>query len=169
MIAHRFHPSRDEGGQGLTEYAFILVLVALITVGSLSFLGQALVDEFCLLTFQLSQSADLSSACGKPIVSLGPVHKGPNQLNLEVLVRDPDGDPNNPYAAISKVEFYIDATSGSPVQTELEHRYCLGGNSGLSPCHNFNTDGLSPGSHTVIVLAYDSDGNVGRFRYDFTK
>ena len=169
MIFHRFHPPRDGGGQGLVEYAFILAFVSLIIVGSISFFGKALVEEYCLINYKLSPTADLSSACSKPIVELGPVSQGPNFLNLEVLVTDPDGDPDNPYVAITKVEFYLDSTGSGPVQIELKYRYCLGGNSGLNPCNNYNTGSLPAGSHTVIVMAYDSDGRIGRLRYKFTK
>jgi len=169
MILHRFHLVRDEGGQGLTEYAFILVLVALVILGILSFVGQAVAEQFCVLVSELSPSADLSSTCSKPIVGLGPVDQGPGYLNLEVDVFDPDGDPDDPYAAIAKVEFYIDDTGGAPVHTEYFYRYCLGNNSGLNPCNNYNTSGLSAGPHTVFVLVYDTDGNIGRMRYSFTR
>ena len=63
MILHRFHLVRDEGGQGLTEYAFILMLVALVAIGILSFVGQAIADQFCILAFELSPKADPSSSC----------------------------------------------------------------------------------------------------------
>ena len=168
MILHRFHLVRDEGGQGLTEYAFILVLLALVSVGILSFVGQAVADQFCVLIVELSSSADLPSACSKPIARAGPVEQGPGYLNLEVNVYDPDGDPDNPYAEIAKVEFYIDDTSGTPVQTEYHYRYCLGSNTGINPCRNYDTDGLSPGPHTVIALVYDTDGNIGRMQFRFT-
>ena len=38
--------SRKEGGQGLTEYAFILVLVAIVVIVALALLGPAVGNIF---------------------------------------------------------------------------------------------------------------------------
>ena len=56
MFFRRFQPPRDGGGQGVVEYAFILALVSLVTIGIMSFLGQTLVDQFCLINFELSRT-----------------------------------------------------------------------------------------------------------------
>jgi hypothetical protein len=163
------HTSQEEGGQGLAEYSFIISLVAIVVMISLAFFGGTLKDQFCRVTYGLSPVADLSDTCTKPIVNLVMHGQGPDTLNIEANVFDPDGDPGDPYAAIIKVEFYFDNTSGSPVQTEFEYRYCLSGNPSGTPCGYRNISGLSPGHHTVIVLVYDADGNVGRAQYGFTK
>jgi len=48
--AHRFsneHRKSDEQGQGIVEYAFILSLVALASIGLLLLLGPAIADQYC--------------------------------------------------------------------------------------------------------------------------
>jgi Flp pilus assembly pilin Flp len=169
MLSNYCHTSQEEGGQGLAEYSFIISLVAIVVMIVIAFFGVTLKDQFCRVTYGLTPFADLSSACSRPIVNLVMHDQGPNTLNIEANVFDPDGDPGDPYAAISKVEFYYDDTSGSPVQTEFEYRYCLSGNPSGTPCGNRNISGLSTGKHTVIALVYDDDGNVGRAQYGFTK
>ena len=84
-------------------------------------------------------------------------------------IYDPDGNQDRPYNAITKVEFYVDSTDNRPVHTEFIYRYCLGSNSGTNPCRNFNTNNLSSGRHKILILAYDSDGNIGKSGYSFTK
>lgn len=169
MFFNNGHSSQEEGGQGLAEYSFIVSLVAIVVVFILAFLGETLKDQFCRVTYELTPFGDLSGTCSRPIVSLAKHGQGPNNINIEANVFDPDGDPGDPYAAINKVEFYYDSTSGSPVQTEFEYRYCLSGNPSGTPCGYRNISGLSPGQHTVIVLVYDADGNIGRAQYNFTK
>lgn len=169
MLLHHTRTSADEAGQGLAEYALILSLVAIVVVAALASLGTTLHNQYCFISYRLWPSADLSSACSVPLVMPQLIEQRPGYINLEANVYDPDGDPDDPYAAISKVEFYIDDTEGSPVQTELQYRYCLGGNQNGNPCKKYSIGGLSEGEHSVIVLAYDGDGNVGRASYAFTR
>ena len=168
MLSHRSSPFQEEGGQGLTEYAFILTLVAIVVMAALAILGQGLVNAYCQVTHEFSVAVDLSSPCTTPIVSPVINAQGPNTINVEAIIQDPDGDPDDPYAAIDRVEFYIDDDSGSPVQTEYHYRYCLSGNPSGQPCSNRDISGLSPGEHTIIILVYDDDGNVGRSEINFT-
>lgn len=162
--------SSQEEGQGLVEYALILVLVAMAIVAIMTLFGQQAKGTYCRTVHQLTPDADLSSACQAPIAMPRMVGSGPGFINVEVDIHDPDGNPNSPYGAITKVVFYIDDTNSSPVNTELHHRYCLGNNSGNNPCNNFNIPGsLSSGRHKIIVLAHDSDGNIGRSSISFTK
>lgn len=169
MLLHYIRTSTDEGGQGLSEYALILSLVAIVIVAALTLLGRTLNNQYCFISYRLSPSADLSSACSVPLVVPEMIEQRPGYINMEATIHDPDGDPDDPYAAISKVEFYIDSTAGSPVQTEYQYRYCLGGNENGNPCKKHSIGALADGEHTVIILAYDSDGNVGRASYTFTK
>lgn len=169
MLFNSIHLSQKEGGQGLAEYSFILSLVAVVVIMVLAILGETLSDQFCRITHELTPFADLSDACTEPIVSLVMHDQGPDTINIEAMVFDPDGDPGDPYGAIDKVEFYFDNSDGSPVQTEYHYRYCLSGNPGGQPCGNRNIGSLSPGDHTVIVLVYDDDGNIGTAQFRFTK
>lgn len=168
MLFTRHCLSREEEGQGLVEYAFILLLVAIVVVSAVTLFGVTVKNQYCRIAYGLSPLGDISTACTEPIVSPTLIAQGPGYINLEAEVYDPDGNPGDPYAAISKVEFYIDDSSGSPVRTEHHYRYCLGGNQSGQPCNNHNIGGLSPGAHTVIILAYDTDGNIGTTRHSFT-
>lgn len=164
MNTKRFFSKED--GQGLAEYALILVLVAVAIIVILTLFGQSTKAVYCRTVHQLAPEADISSACQAPIVVPQLLNSGSNFINLEAIVYDPDGNQNKPYAAITKVEFYIDSNS-SPVLVEKAYKYCLG--AGDNPCNNFNTSGLSPGPHEVIIMAYDKDGNIGTSTFRFKK
>ena len=45
---------RNERGQGLTEYAMILALIAIVAVSALSFLGDQIQSIFCDITNDLA-------------------------------------------------------------------------------------------------------------------
>jgi pilus assembly protein Flp/PilA len=158
-----------EEGQGLVEYALILVLVAVVIIAITTLLGETIKGTYCRTVHQLTPEADLSSACQAPIAMPKLVDSGSNYINVEVDIYDPDGNQDDPYGAITKVEFYVDSTDSNPIKTELSYRYCLGGNNGTDPCLNFNTNGYSSGRHKIYILAYDSDGNIGRSGFAFTK
>jgi Flp pilus assembly pilin Flp len=168
MLSKRSQPSHGEGGQGLAEYSLILVLIAIGLVTVLMFFGDGVKNVYCTLTHQLPFGVDQTetTSCNRPFVNPTLLDRGPGYINLEAIVMDPDGDPDNPYGAIAKVEFYMDSDSGSPVQTEYHYRYCLG--AGDDPCNNYDINGLSPGQHTVIIKVYDDDGHVGVSRFNFT-
>jgi len=169
MFSRNFRLSKEERGQGLAEYSLIISLVAIVVVMALAFFGDAVSNQYCYIISELSPLADLSSSCNAPFTTLMVVDQGPNYINVEAIVNDPDADPGDPYGSISKVEFYIDSTAGGPVQTEYIYRYCLSGNPLGTPCGNYDISGLSPGQHTVIVKTYDDDGNVGTSQITFNK
>ena len=168
MLFTRHCSSREEKGQGLVEYSFILLLVAIVVVFVVSLFGVTLKNQYCRIVYGLSPLGNISTACTVPFASPSMIEQGPGYLNLEAEVFDPDGDPDDPYAAISKVEFYIDDSNGSPVRTEHHYQYCLGGNQSGQPCNNHSIGGLSPGEHTVIIKVYDTDGNIGTARHNFS-
>ena len=160
----------QEEGQGLVEYGLVLVLVAVVIIIILMLLGDSVKNTYCRTVHQIAPEADISEPCQAPIVMPQMVGSGANFINIEAEIYDPDGNQSNPYAAITKVEFYLDSTESNPVQTENHYRYCLGGGPNGAPCRNYNLPGSLPnGRHTIIILAYDSDGNVGRANYSFTK
>jgi len=47
---------RDEEGQGLAEYALILVLIAVVVIAALSFLGETITDVFTNITDGMSNA-----------------------------------------------------------------------------------------------------------------
>jgi len=169
MSTRSLHLPEEEAGQGLAEYSLIISLVAIVVVMAVAFFGEGVANQYCSIISVLPFSSDPSTGCDTPITRLTLIDQGPNYINVEATVNDPDGDPDDPYGAISKVEFYIDSTTGGPVQTEFIFRYCLSGNPSGAPCGNYDISGLSAGQHTVIVKTYDNDGNVGTSQITFTK
>jgi pilus assembly protein Flp/PilA len=165
-MIHKEHFLKEDG-QGLVEYALILGLVAIAIIGIMTLFGEQAKNVYCRTVHQLAPDADISSACQSPIVMPRLVASGSNFINVEAHVYDPDGNQNKPYAAITKVEFYIDSTDSAPVLVERAYRYCLG--SGNGSCSNFNIGSLSSGPHEVIIMAYDKDGNIGTSTFRFKK
>ncbi len=166
-MSPQFNP---EKGQSLVEYGLVLVLIAVVIIGILAIFGDSVKQTYCRTTHALTPDADLSSACQAPIITPVASRNG-NSLNLEAELYDPDGDPNNPYAAIDRVEFFIDNEASGPLLIERQYHFCLGGGNGdAGGCTaGYDISGLSSGRHTVIMVAYDNDGNVSRSRFRFTK
>ncbi len=141
------------GGQGLVEYALILVLVAVVVIAAVVLLGDQLQIVFCNIVVALDADA-ASALCHSPRCSLAGVSSGEvvsGGIIVEALVSDPDGD-----STINRVEFYVDS---APVRTEFHYKYCLGGTDDCS--HPFDTTGLSNGLHVISATVYDDDGNTG--------
>ena len=161
MFVHPiFKLPEKERGQSLMEYALVLVLVAVVIVAILTLFGETLQETYCrtVYTLQLDSGGDLSSSCTKPIIVTQVNTVTSSVLNLEAQVHDPDG------GTIVKVEFYIDDVY---IRTEGAYRYCLG--AGDANCRDQNISGLAAGRHTVTMIAYDNQGNVGTLNYSFTK
>ena len=142
-------------------------MIALVVIAALTLLGESFSGTCCRIIYQITPDADLSGVCIAPVANLVIVGQGPNYIDIEVPVNDPDGNPGNPYAGVTNVDSFVDG-SGT-VHTEYYHRYCLGGNSDTNRCNNFNTSGLASGSHAISIHVHDSDGNIGRSNYRFTK
>jgi len=151
----------SEKGQGLVEYALILVLVAIVVIIILAVAGQKVGDIFCDIVIQLGGTApDSLAACAAPRVTIdgiGGTVSG--TVQVEAIVKDNKGLGSN----ITSVKFYIDGTLKN---SESTYKYCLGG--GDSSCTPFNTSSLSNGSHTLRVVATDADGNSGEASVTFT-
>jgi Flp pilus assembly pilin Flp len=150
---------RSKKGQGLVEYALILVLVGIVVIVALTVAGQKIRDIFCDAVLSLDANAAANTAaCASPRVTfvINP-GAGANTINIEAVIKDNKGStqPN-----IVSVAFYID---GSLVTTETTSKYCLGG--GTGNCHDYS---LSAGLHTVRAVATDADGNTGESSASFT-
>jgi len=149
--AGRRKRTRFEKGQGLVEYALILVLVAVVAIIILGLLGEQVQSIFCDIVLTFGDSAPEIEACEAPRVvcsgaSNGQVFNG--GVPLEGVVTD-----NNGPESIARVEFYVD---GHLTQTEYVFHYCLVGMD--EPC---TARSLSPGTHTLEIKAYDVDGYEG--------
>jgi Flp pilus assembly pilin Flp len=149
FITHR--PS--ERGQGLVEYALILVLVATAIIIILSLTGKQVAEKLCDVVIQIGGSApDSVEACRAPRVMLEGIAGNQwvsNPLNVEAVVKNNHGLMTSGVT----VNFYIDGVLAQP-----EHiwRYCLGGdNDDGSPCHSYGTT-VASGQHTLDVIATDS-------------
>jgi pilus assembly protein Flp/PilA len=139
-------------GQGLVEYALILVLVAIIVIVILSSMGGGIQKIFCTVAFKLGTAASaLDKACPAPRVSLLVQSSISGAFRLRAVVADNKGISGS---NIPKVEFY---DNGTLINTENNDPYCF--HSGDStPCDSHS---ITSGAHTIRAVAYDADGNTG--------
>ena len=168
MLNTRFDQRRKEEGQGLVEYSLILLMVAVATVVAVAFFGLSVKNTYCGIMNELPFT-DSPENCGASVVKPLVIAEGPNNLNLEADINDPDADPGDPYGRVNRVEFYIDSMGSSPVQIEHHHKYCLSGNSSGQPCSSFDTSGLQAGDHDVTIKVIFNDGSTGTATYTYTK
>ncbi len=152
-------------GQGLVEYALILVLVAVVVIVIVGLLGQQIQNVFCDILLQMGDVAPQVQACEAPRVTCLGAGNGATVsggVPFEADVQDSDGP-----ATIVEVRFFID---GVLYTTENHYRYCMAADpGGGAPCYNFNTNTLTPGSHTIRMVATDVDGNTGECSVTFTR
>lgn len=143
-----------ERGQGLAEYALILVLVAVVTILIVTVLGEQIQQVYCDVLLGLGSAAPEVEACEAPRVTCvgvpdGATVSGP--IVVEAVVTDNDGP-----SAIQQVDFYVD---NNHIRTEYYYRYCLGGWD--DPCNSYPAHHLSNGPHTIRAVALDVDGYTG--------
>jgi pilus assembly protein Flp/PilA len=159
---HKRQPLKEEG-QGLVEYALLIVLVSIAIILVLGLFGDELGEIYSriLTGLQITGAPEVSDAPQVTCI----LHDGDasdGRINTEASVTDPNGNDT-----ISRVEFFVD---GHYVRTEYYYRYCLGCcGTPPDPCTDYNTSGLSPGQHTMLAVAYDEDGNTGQCTLTFTK
>jgi len=158
----RTRRSALEKGQGLVEYALILVLVSVVVIVILSVTGQKITEIFCDITLKIGGQAPNIQACAAPRVMItglsnGATVSGP--VLLEVLAYD---DKGNTQPNITSVKFYLDG-SGTPFHTETGSKYCLAGTNEACSGYSF-----SPGTHTLRVVITDADSNTGESSVTFT-
>jgi len=147
-----------EGGQGLVEYALILVLVAVAAIVILAVLGRQIQNVFCDALLSLGRNAPQVALCDAPRVTCG-VSSGAvihNPVSMEIFVTDDDGLEGN-----ITVETYLDAETTPRI--EYHYKYCFP--TGDGPCGSMN---LSHGSHTIRAIARDREGNTGECTTTFT-
>ncbi|GAB4575536.1 MAG: hypothetical protein Kow0077_27490 [Anaerolineae bacterium] len=138
-------------GQGLVEYALILVLVAIVSIVVLAVLGTQVQETFCDVLLNLGSMAPDVEACEAPRVTCSGLSDGQvvsSPVYMEAIVSD-----NNGPSSIQRVDFYVDSTH---IRTEYHYKYCLGGTDDCSTPQN-----ISPGTHTIRAVATDADGYQG--------
>ncbi len=146
-------------GQGLVEYALILVLVAIVVIIAAALLGEQIQSIYCGIVMSLDGEADVP-ACQAPHVTCAGLADGASasgSINVEAVVQDNKGE-----ASIDRVQFFVD---GMLRQTEFLPRYCMG--TGDTTCDPFSIASLGSGSHTVTAVAYDTDGYSGQCSVSF--
>jgi pilus assembly protein Flp/PilA len=151
-----------ERGQGLVEYALALVLVAVVVIVVLALTGVSVRKVFCGIVYQVRGTSSAGvSACPEPNIIFTGMGGGTisGSIVAEAVVQDDEGRSN-----IQHVRFYLDG-SATQFRSEGTYRYCLGGGDG--ECLAFNTTAWSNGSHTLRVVATDSDGNIGEVNLVF--
>jgi pilus assembly protein Flp/PilA len=152
-----------ERGQGLVEYALVLVLVAVVVIVILATTGQKVAEIFCDVVIRLGgEASDNIAACAAPRVAILGIGNGATvsgNITIEADVHDNKGvsDTN-----ITSVEFIMDTTH----HTENHFHYCLPG--GDASCSLFDTHSLSNGSHTLRVIVTDQDNHTGETTVTFT-
>ena len=155
--------ARRQRGQGLVEYALILVLVAVVVIGAASLMGGQIKSAFCTIVVDLGGNlpANVAAACFAPQITLTGISDGAtttSPLTVEAILTDPKTHLTITNA--QTVTFYID---GSQVQVEYVYKYCLG--SGDASC---NPLAVSSGPHTLRVVAVDSKGQTAETSISFT-
>jgi Flp pilus assembly pilin Flp len=145
-------------GAGLTEYALILVLVAVVVIGITAVLGDSVVKTYCTIVLSVDPSIE-APMCDALDVSCNGITNGAT-VSSPVSMSATASDSVGTSSEIDHVTFYVD---GAPVNTEYHVTYCL--ENGNGPC---TPKSLSPGSHTISAVAHDTEGNTGSCSVSFT-
>jgi Flp pilus assembly pilin Flp len=151
LLNHLRKGKVNEKGQGLVEYALILVLTTIVVIVMLVVFGQKVKAEYCKVVFSLDPNLD-PPACDALEVNCVVTGTPPGVIRWEGVVNDTMG-PNN----VSYVQFYVD---GNLFNTEGIYRYCFNG--GDSSCTPYPSSQFGSGTHRLTAIAYDADGNTGR-------
>ena len=156
-------PHRRQKGQGLVEYALILVLVAIVVIGSMALVGKRVASTFCSIVMQIGGSVptSIANSCNSPQISFSGISDGQtttSPITVEAIATDPK--TGSTITNAQNVKFYIDDIL---VQTEYAYKYCLGAGDGT--CGSL---AVSHGSHTLKAVVVDSKGNTGDLTISFT-
>lgn len=155
---------KERKGQGLVEYALILVLVAIVVIAIVTLFGRTISDTYCGIVFAMGQHGSGSAKmCKNPIVTCNVVSRTGNQLNLEAVVIDPDLPSSMTLTQSIRVEFYRNGTHQSSWYQETE-KFCIGGG-GDPPATACTTTRTVASGDTIRAVATDADGNTGECTY----
>jgi Flp pilus assembly pilin Flp len=160
-----------ESGQGLVEYALILILVSVAIIVVLSLAGKQIAEKLCDVVIQLGGTApDSVTACRAPRITLEGIAGNETvsrYINVEAVIKNNHGLVTDYTAHSMHVDFYM---GGVLVESETGWRYCLGGGTDGGPaCNDYDTIGMSSGQHTLHVVATDTTtGLTGETSINFT-
>jgi Flp pilus assembly pilin Flp len=138
-------PARREAGQGLVEYALLLILVGMVVILALAVFGDRVQKLYCKSVWSIDPNID-APYC--QIMETTCQIQTSQPFRLEAVVTDRAGDDN-----VTKVEFYVD---DHLYNTERDYRFCLESGNG-SLCQIY-TGPIGP--HEFTAVAYDADGNT---------
>ncbi len=137
-----------ERGQGLVEYALILMLAAMVVIVVLVFFGDRVRNFYCEAVMSISPDID-APACNQLSVSCNLISTSGKNVYMEAAVTDNQGVND-----VKTVKWY---DNGNYVRTELWVKYCLG--SGDNPCLPYTA---SSGTHNFSAVAIDAEGHTGQ-------
>ena len=167
MTSLNISPHRDKArrqkGQGLVEYALILVLVAIVVIGSMALVGKRVAATFCSIVLQIGGSvpAGIANSCSGPQIAFSGISDGQttaSPITVEAVLTDPK--TGSTITNAQSVKFYLD---GNLVASEFAYRYCLGGGNG-----SCNSLSVAQGTHTLKAVGTDSSSNTGETTISFT-
>jgi hypothetical protein len=137
-------------GQGLVEYALILILAAIVVIVVLGIFGERVRDFYCEAVLSIAPDVD-APACNQLSVSCNVITSSP-ELRMEAVVVDNQGKDD-----VKTVKWYVD---GRLHNTEQYVKYCL--QSGNGPCAPYH--GPESGTntkHKISAVATDAEGHTG--------
>ena len=167
MTPLNISPNRDKDrrqkGQGLVEYALILVLVALVVIGSMALVGKQVAATFCSIVLQIGGTvpAGIANSCSGPQIAFSGISNGQttaSPITVEAVLTDPK--TGSTITNAQSVLFYLD---GNLVTSEFTYKYCLGG--GNSSCGSL---AVAQGTHTLKAVGIDSSNKTGTATITFT-
>lgn len=134
--------ARAERGQGLAEYALVLMLVGIVVILILALFGETVRGQYCEIVYSVDPNADID-VCNTVDVQCTIVSPNPFMLRAQV-----SGD-----VTVKHVRFYAD---GNFVNEEEQDWYCLQGGDG--PCQAYTASG----THTFTAVVLTDDGETGQ-------
>ena len=152
MLEKKSKPHSLERGQGLVEYALILMLAAIVVMVVLGLFGERIRNFYCEAVLSIAPDID-APACNQLSVSCNVTSSSP--LRMEAAVTDNQG-PND----VKTVKWYVD---GILYNTEYYYKYCL--QSGDGPCSPYTG---KKGNLTISAVALDAEGHTGQCKKNVT-
>ena len=138
-----------ERGQGLVEYALILILAAIVVIVVLGLFGERIRNFYCEAVLSIAPDVD-APACNQLSVSCHVIN--PSPLKMEAVVVDKQGAND-----VKTVKWYVD---GRLHNTELYVTYCL--QSGNGPCEAYHgPESGKNAQHKISAVATDAEGHTG--------
>jgi pilus assembly protein Flp/PilA len=164
----RFGDRDKRKGQGLVEYALILVLVSIVVIAILTLFGDAVANSYCSVIYALNQGQNPPKVCHSPMLTCSVQQASANNFSLEAKVIDPDASPTGGvagnYNGEISIQFYVNDQprlrgASSDLAAEITYHYCFpGGNS--ADCDDVTTGQVVRGD-VVKAIATDKDGHTG--------